>query len=95
MSEKINPEELVEQIEGETCEEMEAADYIAAVFSEIMEQGLPVRMIKDAGNLLAPISNRLQRQNEILFDISISLRALATKTVPASLTVMSADLSQK
>ena len=82
-AEKVNPEELAEQLVGDPDagdEEMDAADYLAAIASEIMETGVPVRLIPhEKDPLVRPLIVRIQRQNEILADISTTLRAIAIK----------------
>lgn len=80
MPEKVNPEQLLveglaDAEEGEN--ELDPIEYIAVAVGEILEQGLPIRVIKDAHNFLHPVTIRLQKQNEILADISASLRVLA------------------
>lgn len=100
--EKVSPEELAEQLVADPDsddEELDAADYVAAIMSEIMETGVPVRAIAhEKDPMVRPLIQRIQRQNEILADISLSVRAIAVKMgalAPSLLAVRDADLSKK
>jgi hypothetical protein len=55
-------------------------EFLAAAMSEILETGLPVRFVVHAADPFAlPLIRRIHRQNEILADISATLRAVARK----------------
>lgn len=99
MTEKIDPENLADRLIAEQSaeEEMDAVEFIAAAISEMLEKGVPVRFFKDANLVLGPLSARVQRQNEILADISASARAIAKKMGVLGLAdkTVSADLNQK
>jgi hypothetical protein len=82
---KIDPEALADDNGSENGdedgdEEMDASEFIATALSEMLENGVPVRVTaSDADPLIQPLLKRIQRQNEILAEINTSLRAIAIK----------------
>lgn len=97
---KINPEELDEGLGEESeSDEMSAEEFMAEALDAILTGGLPLRMIKSEDDpLVRPLITRVQRQNEILTDISTSIRSIAVKmgAMPFTEThVATADLSKK
>jgi hypothetical protein len=97
------PEELEseaideEDSESEDDEEGDPIDYMLAAIGEVMDTGMPIRFVPSAADPFAlPFIRRMQRQNDILADISRSLRAIAIacgSKLPAN--VKDADLSKK
>lgn len=86
MTDKLKPEELAEQlgVDGmQECEEdeegMDAIDFIASAMAEIVENGLPIKAIKEIHRVLDPLALALKKQNEILEEIARDLKKIASK----------------
>lgn len=86
MTDKLKPEELAEQLgvdnmqESEEDEEgMDAMDFIASAMAEIVENGIPIKAIKDVHRVLDPLIKQISRQNEILEEISRQLKTIASR----------------
>lgn len=86
MSDRINPDEMLDGDDendllgdGEDTEECEdPAELLISVLNEIFENGLPIHFIvNDKDPYVLPAIRRLHKQNEILNEISMSLRAIA------------------
>jgi hypothetical protein len=100
-NDRVNPEDLDEDDTGDPEDEEgdeidDPAEVMLAVIGDIMDNGMPVRFTASMSDpFLRPALVRLQRQNEILADISVSLRAIAVKLgCEVSSKVRSADLNQ-
>ncbi len=86
MTDKLKPEELAEQLgvdnmqeSEEEEEELDAVDFIASAMAEIVENGLPVKAIKESHRVLDPLVKQVSRQNEILEEISRQLIKIASR----------------
>lgn len=75
----IDPDEILnsEELGGELGESDECEDPIeilVSMLNEILENGMPVYFMKNDED---PMAKRLNRQNEILNEINMSLKAIS------------------
>lgn len=85
------PHEPEENLDLEELEEGEEEDdeptldeYLASLFTEMAEEGIPVRVFAHpADPLVQPLLKRIEMQNAVLADIAKSLRAIAKREVDA------------
>jgi len=66
--------------DGDDEEEQDVEEYVAAVLTQMVEQGIPVFFTNHPADPFIPILlKRLHRQNDHLAEISASLRDIAIK----------------
>lgn len=76
---QVEPDELLDEGEGDD-EEMEVSEYFAAMFTDILESGLPVHFTAHAADpFVRPLLRRLEHQNALLHDIAVTLRSIAKR----------------
>ena len=76
---QVEPDELLGEGD-EDEEEMELGEYFAAMFTDLLETGLPMRFTAHAADpLVRPLLRRLEHQNALLHDIAVTLRSIAKR----------------
>lgn len=94
----VDPDSLLENEDAEEGDEesSDPMDLLLSALEEMFENGLPVKFKLDPQDpFVLPMVRRIHRQNEILADISASLRSIA-KSLGSQLpaTIKDADLKK-
>jgi len=79
---QVEPDELLGEGDGDGDdeEEMEVSEYFAAMFTDILETGLPLRFTAHAADpFVRPLLRRLEHQNALLHELNVTLRAIAKR----------------